>query len=249
MVHAGNCTRVQEYQTCAAALQQIVGHAASGRVPHENPSEVVLLAARWTSSPSKFATKIGVVLDPEVGLWRVANIEAGVMAAVSRVIPELAVCGTEGSDTLARVVRRHVWSARDRLVPGKTIPTPGKSCIVNPASRTSFNIRRISPCESTSAIQMPLRPLFSKSTGGKNSLRQTGTGWDGGWRTVAPGPAPLSVMPSLAISRFSRYVPGPTHTVAPAPPRQPRPEWIARRPPERCTSGLGPLVRPRFLRR
>ena len=108
MVHAGNCTRVQEYQTCAAALQQIVGHAASGRVPHENPSEVVLLAARWTSSPSKFATKIGVVLDHEVGLWRVANIEAGVMAAVSRVIPELAVCGTEGSDTLARVVRRHV---------------------------------------------------------------------------------------------------------------------------------------------
>ena len=50
--------RVQEYQTRAAALQQVVRHAAYGRVHTKSP-EVV---------------KSGVI-DPEVGLWRVADVE------------------------------------------------------------------------------------------------------------------------------------------------------------------------------
>src|SRR3954465_2546094 len=111
MVHAGDSTRVQEYQTCAAALHQVVRHAAAGRVPHENSPEVV---------------KSGVVLDPEVGLWRVADVEACIMAAVCRVVLEPAVGGTEGSDAIARVVCRHVVVRAGPIRAGEDDPNSGE---------------------------------------------------------------------------------------------------------------------------
>jgi len=111
MVHAGNRTGVQEYQTRAAALQQIVRHAAPGRVPHENPPEVV---------------KGGVILDPEVGLRRVADVEACIVAAVTRVVLELAVRGTEGCYAIARIVRCHVVVRAGPIGTGEDDSNSGK---------------------------------------------------------------------------------------------------------------------------
>ena len=112
MVHAGNRTRVQEYQTRAAALQQVVRHAASGRVPHENPPEV---------------GKSGVVSDREVGLWRVAHVEAGVVAAVARVVLEPAVRGVEGSDAVPLIIRRHIVVRAGPIRVGEDDANPGES--------------------------------------------------------------------------------------------------------------------------
>ncbi len=77
ILHAGTYTRVQKDQPRAVVVQRVARDAARGRVAHQDPPEIIMGS---------------VVFDREVGVGRVAHVQAGVAAAVHRVVVELPVC-------------------------------------------------------------------------------------------------------------------------------------------------------------
>ncbi len=94
-------------QLCTPEIVPVFRNTRPAQLPCSRLSRTRPLAESRTRIPQRSAKAV-LSSDREVGLWRVAHVEAGVMAAVTRVVLEPAVRGVEGSDAVAPVVRRHV---------------------------------------------------------------------------------------------------------------------------------------------